>query len=110
MDNAIALNRTVAEFSGRQITLKAGMPRGAITGIVNANLAIASSSNRDLPTNRADCAAGGILIFVADVELNDIKAMACSNRFRVLSFVFTELMKLVRCHGRLHREVRGILV
>ena len=43
MDNVIALNRTVAEFSGRQITLKAGMPRGAITGIVNANLAIASS-------------------------------------------------------------------
>jgi hypothetical protein len=32
--------------------------------------------------------------------------MACSNRFRVLSLIFTELMKQVQCHGRLHRAVR----
>ncbi|WP_168788730.1 hypothetical protein [Paraburkholderia aromaticivorans] len=89
------------------------MPRGAITGMVNANLAIASSRNRDLPTNRADCAAGGILIFVADVELNDIKAMACSNRFRGLSFVFTgthetgEIALLDRRETQMRRTIKS---
>ena len=76
MNNATELNGADAEHAGRQIMLEIGVPRRALASSINTRLIIAPSSNHDLSANRARTSARRVLVFVTDVEIDHIEAMA----------------------------------
>jgi hypothetical protein len=79
VNNATELNGADAEHAGRQIMLEIGVPRRALASSINSRLIIAPSSNPDLSANQARTSARRVLIFVTDVEIDHIEAMAGEN-------------------------------